>query len=70
MSTTTPLFVDPERVFRCKACRAQIVFLLTAGRRRMPVNLETVEPGDIAYEPGRHVNHWSTCSAPKSFRRK
>lgn len=60
---------EQSDVVSCKTCGADIVFLRTAAGRSMPVNADTVEPGDTDYEPGRHVNHWGTCDRPDQHRR-
>lgn len=53
----------------CRECGADIVFLYTAGCNRMPVNADSVEPGDVDYDLQRHEAHWSTCTKPERFRR-
>jgi hypothetical protein len=53
----------------CRECGAEIVFLRTASGNTMPVNADSVEPGDTDYEHGRHVSHFSTCTNPERFRR-
>jgi hypothetical protein len=57
-------------VVTCRECGEDIVFLRTASGRTMPVNADTVEPGDTDYEHGRHVSHFSTCTRPERFRRE
>jgi hypothetical protein len=55
---------------KCRSCRADIVWLMTVGGKRMPVNAETVRAGDTIYEHGRHVSHFSTCPEQEQWRRK
>jgi hypothetical protein len=54
----------------CRSCGAEIVFLRTASGNKTPVNAETVEPGDVDYEPGRHVSHFSTCPQASAWRNR
>lgn len=57
-------------VVSCKSCGADIVFLRTVNGKNMPVNADTVEPGDVDYEHGRHVAHWATCPQASQHRRR
>jgi hypothetical protein len=57
-------------VVSCRSCGADIVFLRTASGKTMPVNADTIEPGDTEFEYGRHVSHFSTCDQPGRFRKK
>lgn len=57
-------------VVSCRSCKADIVFLRTAAGKTMPVNADTVEPGDTEFEYGRHVSHYSTCNDPERFRKR
>lgn len=50
-----------KRIVRCKSCRAQIIWLPTEAGRAMPIDADTVAPGDEEYEPGKHVSHFATC---------
>jgi hypothetical protein len=59
-----------KRIARCRSCNAQIVFLMTAAGKQMPVNADTVEAGDTEYEHGRHVSHFSTCPNSAQHRSK
>jgi len=56
-------------VVSCRSCGEDIVFLLTASGRKMPVDAATVEAGDVYYESGKHVSHFSTCDQPDRFRK-
>ena len=56
-------------VVSCRTCGEDIVFLMTIGGKRMPVNADTVEPGDTIYEHGRHVSHFSSCDQPGKRRK-
>lgn len=58
-----------RRIGRCRAdsCRKPIIWLKTASGKNMPVDADTVEPGDELYDPARHVSHFKTCSAPNRF---
>jgi hypothetical protein len=56
-------------VVSCRSCGEDIVFLLTASGKKMPVDAATVEPGDVYYEAGKHVSHFSSCDQPEKFRK-
>lgn len=56
-------------IVSCRSCGEDIVFLRTAAGRPMPVNADTVEPGDTDYEHGRHVSHFATCPAADQHRK-
>lgn len=53
----------------CRSCGREIVWLKTAAGKNMPVNAETVEPGDDVFQPGRHVSHFSDCPNAGEHRR-
>ncbi|MCC6352788.1 MAG: hypothetical protein IT577_02815 [Verrucomicrobiae bacterium] len=53
----------------CRSCGREIVWLKTAAGKNMPVNSETVEPGDDVFQPGRHVSHFSDCPNAGEHRR-
>lgn len=57
----------------CKepGCGQHIVFLPTATGASMPVDAESLDPGDdehTEYDSTRHVNHWGTCTKPGRFK--
>lgn len=81
MSTVEkPVPISPEhraalaaagnKVVQCATCGADMVFMQTAANKRMPVNAETVEPGDVLFEHGRHVSHFGTCPQAAAHRRR
>ena len=45
----------------CRSCGAEIRFLKTHSGATMPVNAETVEPGDELFDYKRHISHFATC---------
>jgi len=60
----------PKQESFCRSCGAPIVFLKTASGKWMPVNAETITPGDEQFEPrSGHVSHFSDCSAADQWRR-
>ena len=59
-----------RRITRCKSCRARIVWLKTVAAKNIPVDADTVEPGDEVYEHGRHVSHFSTCPQSDQWRKR
>ncbi|MGH9641472.1 MAG: hypothetical protein ACRD3Q_03520 [Terriglobales bacterium] len=57
-----------RRIVRCRACQARIIFLESpATGKRVPVDADTVEADDQAYDSSRHVSHFTTCSDPNRF---
>jgi hypothetical protein len=61
---------DELSVRQCSSCHADIVWLLTAKGKRMPVDAATVKPGDYLFEPnGEHVSHFATCPSAQQHRR-
>ena len=59
----------PASKLTCRSCGAEIKFLRTASGKSMPVDAETVEPGDTDYEHGRHLSHFSTCPDQNKWRK-
>ena len=54
----------------CRACKANIVWLLTSTGKKMPVNAESAQPTDTLYDKDRHVAHWGTCTGAGQFRKE
>lgn len=50
-----------RRITRCSSCRARIVFLLTDGGKKMPVDADTVDPEQEEFDPLKHTSHFVTC---------
>lgn len=46
---------------QCSTCKSEIIYLRTERGHMMPVNAETVSPGDTVFKPGVHVSHFSNC---------
>ncbi len=71
-------FEDPDdtteaherRIVRCSSCRARIIWFKTAAGKNMPVDADTVEPGDEEYFPPRHISHFATCPNAKNHRKQ
>lgn len=61
--------MNEDGPFACAACKEMIVMLLTQNNKLIPVNADTIEPGDIFYDRGKHVTHWGTCTNPDRFRK-
>ena len=59
-----------EEGIPCRACGKRIVFLVTVKGREIPVDAETVEPGDRQFTSSRHVAHFATCTHPERFRKR
>jgi len=54
---------------KCRKCNAEIVFLRTATGKMMPVDANTVKPGDVNYEHHKHTSHFATCPEADRFRK-
>jgi hypothetical protein len=54
----------------CRKCGAPIVFLKTAKGNQMPVNADSVSPGDALVDLKKHKSHFATCPAASSFRKR
>jgi len=62
----------------CRACGADITFLLTLRDRPTPVDAEPVKRYIVQHRDGRVVGilvdtftpHWATCTDPDRFRKK
>lgn len=69
---------------KCRACKKEIVFVITLGMRFMPVDFDSLTETEIRYlqttqdlqkNPLKFNNktmrpHWATCTEPKKFRKK
>jgi hypothetical protein len=77
-------FEDPDdtteaherRIVRCRSCNAKIIWLLTKNLKPMPVDADTVEPGDTELNlqtksnpEGTHISHFSTCPNANQHRK-
>lgn len=59
------------RIKNCRSCQKRIVFLENpATGKTVPVDADTVEESDDAFDSSRHVSHFKTCDRPDSFSRK
>jgi hypothetical protein len=60
-----------RRIVRCSSCRARIIWLKTAAGRNMPVDADTVEPGEEIFEPNSdHISHFATCPNANNHRKR
>lgn len=59
------------KIEKCRKCPAKIVWLYTKNQKPIPVNADTVKPGDVEYDETKgHVTHFRTCEFAKEFKRK
>lgn len=59
------------RIRNCRSCQKRIVFLENpASGKSVPVDEDTVEENDDAFDSSRHVSHFTTCDKPEKFSRK
>jgi hypothetical protein len=54
----------------CRSCHAPILWLRTKGGKTMPVNAESIWPGDLEYDPERHTSHFATCPQSAKWSKK
>lgn len=59
----------PQGVSHCRSCGADIVWLPTVNGSRMPIEFETFEPGDVMFEHGKHISHFSRCPHAERWRK-
>jgi hypothetical protein len=61
------------RVVPCReeSCKKPIIYLRNpATGKDVPVDAATVEATDTEYVKGRHVSHFTTCTAPGRFSKR
>lgn len=56
-----------RRITRCRSCRARVIFLETEAGKSMPVDADTVDPGDRLYDSSKHESHFRTCPDANKF---
>lgn len=55
-------------VARCRECNSRVLWIVTGSGARMPLDVETAEPGDNG--DLRCVSHFATCPKAARFRSK
>jgi hypothetical protein len=60
---------NENRIARCRACDARIIFLKTSAGKNMPVDADTVRADDQVFDSARHVSHFSKCPKASEFRK-
>jgi len=58
------------KTVKCRACGAYIIFLPTLKNKTMPVNADTVKPGDLIFDRGKHHSHFDSCPKADQFRKQ
>jgi hypothetical protein len=59
-----------RRITRCTSCQKQIIFFKTAKGNNMPVDADTVEPGDQELDLSRHQSHFASCPNSAKHRKR
>lgn len=59
-----------RRVARCRSCHKKIIWFKTEAGKNMPVDADTVEPGDEELDLDKHISHFATCEFASQHRRK
>lgn len=54
---------------KCRACNAEIIFLLTKNEKRIPINGDTYSAGETRFDPAKHTSHFATCPKAAQFRK-
>lgn len=74
--TLSPSGPRRDEITTCRKCHAEIMFLRTAKRADMPVNVVVTKrpyrnpnSGETTYVRGEHEPHWGTCTAASAFRK-
>ena len=65
--------IHARRIRNCRSCRAEIIWFRTSAGRQMPIDAETVAPGEYELElapKGGHVSHFATCPNANQHRRR
>lgn len=73
MSFDEPTDADRHelRIRNCTSCSARIVFLENPSTgRTVPVDAETVEASDQAFDSSRHASHFRSCPNASKHSRK
>lgn len=60
---------EPLQPLKCRSCGARIVFLVTSTGKAMPVDADTVQPTDLAFDHQRHRSHYATCPNANDWRK-
>lgn len=58
-----------RRIRRCRTCNAQIIWMKTAKQNVMPVDADSVDPGDEEFDTTKHVSHFASCPNSDKHRR-
>lgn len=65
------LEIHERRIKHCRSCRAPIIWFRTAAGKQMPVDADTVAPGELELDlKGGHVSHFATCPNANTHRRR
>jgi len=54
---------------KCKSCGKAVVWLRTLRGKSMPVNADTVEPGEKEFNYKKHISHFADCPQANKWRR-
>ena len=65
---TAPTPGPDKRTVSCRGCGAPIIFLPTRKGKMNPCDAETVEPGDLLFDIGKHRSHFFTCPKASQFK--
>lgn len=59
-----------EEPQHCRSCGHPIVWLGTRAGKAMPVDAETVQPGDDRLDLTRHRSHFASCPQAARWRKR
>jgi hypothetical protein len=56
---------------KCRACKAEIMWMTTTNGKKIPVDIETVgDIGATVFDPDTMVSHFATCPDAEKFRKR
>lgn len=64
--------IGNNEIVRCRGeeCGEDVVFLFTHRGVKIPVQPDTVQPGDATFDPDRHTSHFAACKDAARFRKE
>lgn len=63
-------YTHERRVVHCSSCMARIIWFKTAAGKNMPVDADSVKPGEFTLDVKKHKSHFATCPQRDQHRKK
>lgn len=67
--TAAQRITHEQRLYKCRSCRAPIIWFKTKAGGDMPVDAATVRIGDTELDLKRHISHFASCPNAAKHRR-